>query len=57
MWGREGDPYPTHTHELHIVLDFVIDELSWLVNVFYLFTLFDAHAYKNKHHHNGYVVC
>ena len=50
MQGREGDPYPTHTHELHIVFKFcVIDALIVLVNLFnYLFTLFDAHAHKTN---------
>ena len=47
--GREGDPYPTHTHELHIILDFcVVDALPVLVNLFYLITLFDTYAHKKN---------
>ena len=46
MWGREGDPYPTHTHELHIKFC-VIDVLPVFVNLL-LFTLFDAHAHKTN---------
>ena len=50
MQGREGDPYPTRTHELQIVFKFcVIDALPVPVNLFNnLFTLFDAHAHKTN---------
>ena len=50
MWGREGDPYPTHTHELHIVLNFVLLMHITCTCKFvqYLFTLFDTHAHKTN---------
>ena len=48
MQGREGDPYPTHTYELCTFKFCVVDALLVLVNLFYLFTLFDTHAHKTN---------